>query len=211
MDLLLFVIFSFCLLLLVEWDQKRIKKKVSHWVLIIFYFFMPIVLFYILKLYNVAWIIIPLLLVFYILGNYMFKMGIFGKRDKQSNTKIMKDVMIFMIIPIILICIIPYFITSKMKPKASTEYSSIPIKVSLNQSFDSKDFPYVKFKMLKIDKENNRCLLENETEKDGDYTNPQWYEKNKAVFPSVYGSEGVILKEITDNEVYVTIQWGSTE
>ena len=104
-----------------------------------------------------------------------------------------------------------YYIFQQGKVWVSTDYSSIPIRVSLNGFFESKDFPSVKFKLLKIDKENNKCLLENTSKSDVNFVSPQWFSKNDPIFPSLYGTGGVILEEITDDNIYVTVHWGRTE
>jgi len=94
---------------------------------------------------------------------------------------------------------------------ALVEYTSLPQKISLNKSFKSDEFPNVKVKLLQIVKEKNKCLLKYEGPYDSNIINPQWYQKNDAIFPTIYGNFGVTINDIFEDEIFVVIHWGAIE
>ncbi len=38
--------------------------------------------------------------------------------------------------------------------------------------------------------------------------NPQWFKKNEAIFPSIFGKIGVTIEDIKENEIYISIYLG---
>ncbi len=89
-----------------------------------------------------------------------------------------------------------------------SDIGTAPLRIGLNKSFNSKNFPRVKIKLLKIDMKNNRCLIKYESKTDSNTANPQWYKKNDAIFPSIFGEMGVTLLDINKKEIYISIYLG---
>lgn len=99
-------------------------------------------------------------------------------------------------------------INTRSRPVVTTDFSTMPLKISLNESFNSKDYPKVKIKLLKVDSENSKCLIEYEGKADSNMVNPQWFKKNDVIFPSIYGDIGVTIEDIKEKEIYITIFLG---
>ena len=110
------------------------------------------------------------------------------------------------------------------------EYVSRPQKLLLNETYNSSQYPGIKIKLLKIDVNNNKCLLKNEgpsiidaayikvygnladieTLKKAlkDMNDTQWFKKGEAIFPYIYGNIGVVIENILSNEIYFEIRGG---
>ncbi len=90
-----------------------------------------------------------------------------------------------------------------------TDYSTLPIKIKMNESFNDEKYPKVKIKLLKIDQQKNTCLIQYEGKADNNMVNPQWFKKQDAIFPSIYGDIGIIIDDIGDNDISISIFLGS--
>jgi hypothetical protein len=94
-------------------------------------------------------------------------------------------------------------------PAVIEHYYSLPLRIGLNELFESKNNPKIKIKLLKIDSEKKLCLIQYEGKTDSNIINPQWYKQYDSMFPSIFGKMGVIVYDIGKREIDITIREGS--